>query len=135
MLSAGGLIAYERMKPPKLEDHSHREGSHAQAEDDQVPSANVGPKALSHYEDMSVPVEGAPSDSTMKQIRQNVKAKHWKHASDFPIPESVKQLANGGEGVVKEQLGLWEGVVSTFDDAMSYLFPADKPSLDVKASA
>ena len=134
VLCVGGLAAFEFLKPPtKLEEHSHKEGSHAQAEDDQVPPANVGPNALSHYEDMSAP-GGPPSDATMKKIRAHVKHRHDRHAKNHlkeHVDPAVLKTANDDVDSIKSELSLWDGVKST----LSWIFPADKPSLDINVSA
>ena len=132
VFSAGGLALFEYLKPTKLEEHTYKEGSQGQQEDDKVPSASLGPTILNHYQDISYP-GGAPSDAKMKEIRAAVLSKHKNHADDYPIAAAVKQFANSGETqALKEDIKLWSGVVGKFDQALSYILPGDKPSDDVK---
>jgi len=134
MLSAGGLAAYEYLKPPaKLEDHSHKEGSHAQANDDQVPPQMIGPKSLVQYEDTSAP-GGPPTDSMFKKIRQSVLNKQYRNAADTLnrlVDPGVRKEARADVRAIKEDLNLWDDV----KNSLNWMFPAEKPALDVKGSA
>jgi len=69
-----------------------------------------------------------------KKIRQSVLNKQYRNAADTLnrlVDPGVRKEARADVRAIKEDLNLWDDV----KNSLNWMFPAEKPALDVKGSA